>query len=370
MSNFWYCVQTPKKEPYAILISLVLFPILSINAAGCHSHETDQEDPIWTDTDVEIIVEMEQRQIYSPAPNTNGSPPERCNYVKYLRFGLKGGNTENADAVVVMIPGILAGSNTFHYMAKQMVYMAKKQRDTRLEILVSERRTNNVEDLIGINAAEEDMDVQTAIDYYYNGAEINGNKFEGFLTDEDVPFLSEFGLDLVVRDVYTIISTEVPDQLDRQQKVFVGGHSLGGPLSAFFAGWDFDGDPETKEDAGYMNVAGLFGLDTVISSNAIMSLITGSGLLDLMNVDEVTNMSYPLLVKGIREGSLNRVFPLSSIGFCDETFMMIELAAMLADWYPDEESTVLRDFEQTYSSNIEAGLKFVHSKNLVDPQVA
>ena len=36
-----------------------------------------------------------------------------------------------------------------------------------------------------------------------------------------------------------------------------GGHSLGGPLTAAFASWDFDGDPNTTRDAGYKQCAGL-----------------------------------------------------------------------------------------------------------------
>ena len=44
-----------------------------------------------------------------------------------------------------------------------------------------------------------------------------------------------------------------------------GGHSLGGPLTAAFASWDFDGDPATRRDAGYKQCAGLVGLDTTLA---------------------------------------------------------------------------------------------------------
>jgi hypothetical protein len=47
--------------------------------------------------------------------------------------------------------------------------------------------------------------------------------------------------------------------------VICGGHSLGGPLTAAFASWDFDGDPDTTEDAGYNQCAAFVGLDTTVA---------------------------------------------------------------------------------------------------------
>ena len=51
----------------------------------------------------------------------------------------------------------------------------------------------------------------------------------------------------------------------RTKKVFCGGHSLGGPLTTAFAGWDFDGNPSTTKDAGYNQCAAFFALDTRLS---------------------------------------------------------------------------------------------------------
>ncbi len=51
----------------------------------------------------------------------------------------------------------------------------------------------------------------------------------------------------------------------RKRKLVCGGHSLGGPLTAALASWDFDGDPETTKDAGYNQCAAFVGLDTTVS---------------------------------------------------------------------------------------------------------
>src|SRR6185503_19365141 len=65
-----------------------------------------------------------------------------------------------------------------------------------------------------------------------------------------------------LRDEYAVIKRGVPSAALRRRKVFCGGHSLGGPLTTAFAGWDFGGDRKTKRDAGYMQCAGFFGQDT------------------------------------------------------------------------------------------------------------
>ena len=57
----------------------------------------------------------------------------------------------------------------------------------------------------------------------------------------------------------------MPSRRKRQRKLICGGHSLGGPLTAALASWDFDGDPETDADAGYNQCAAFVGLDTTVS---------------------------------------------------------------------------------------------------------
>ena len=68
-----------------------------------------------------------------------------------------------------------------------------------------------------------------------------------------------------MEDWYEVLRTGIPGQPRRARKVICGGHSLGGPLTAAFASWDFDGDPATRRDAGYKQCAGLVGLDTTLA---------------------------------------------------------------------------------------------------------
>jgi hypothetical protein len=71
----------------------------------------------------------------------------------------------------------------------------------------------------------------------------------------------------------------------RARKVFCGGHSMGGPLTAAFASWDFDGNTNTKNDAGYRQCAGLVGLDTRLAVGIPSGAATSSsGVLLAANI--------------------------------------------------------------------------------------
>ena len=80
-----------------------------------------------------------------------------------------------------------------------------------------------------------------------------------------------------MRDWYTVLVREMPGQSRRAKRVICGGHSLGGPITAAFAGWDFDGDPETTRDAGYNQCAAFVGLDTTVEIDGSGGGAAGAG---------------------------------------------------------------------------------------------
>jgi hypothetical protein len=349
--------------------------ILTLLLSGCYQPggpvpETKHNPPPrdWTMVDVDEMVDMTMEKIYSPAPRDNGAPPALCDWIHYYRFRCSDGSPDpnQADAIIVLIPGFLGGANSLECISRQMVYMARKQRGKHIEVWTIDRRPNNIEDLTGLEAAEKAHDTNLAIDYYYNGAEINGRVFKGFLTDQKVPYLSEFGLELSMRDIYTVITVNVPDPAVRRKKVFVGGHSLGGPYTAYFAGWDFDGNPATLEDAGYMNCAGLIGLDTMIMPSIpfmdqYLEEILGSYG---MNDDPKSwgEELYLAALVNMRLGYMSRmVTPLTVIA-APEVMAVQELLAMEAAWNPDQESTLLDRLP--YSYNISSMFQTLHSKDL------
>jgi hypothetical protein len=299
-------------------------------------------------------VIVEEEEIYSPAPQGNGVlPPEECDWIRFVRYRPEtlDGQPKEVDAILVLLPGYMGGANEFDYMGRQMVSMAEAGGAGSIEVWAMDRRPNCLEDLTGVKGAEEAgelPDPTIAVDYYYYGSSIGGQTFAGFLQELQMPFLSEFGLKLIMEDVYTVITEKLPNQDDRSASVFVGGHSLGTPLTGLFAGWDFDGDPDTLDDAGFRNCAGLVLLDGPVFYS------------DLEKFNNITEADYFQRITYIRTGAA----PLLDMftGVTPEAMNLLEILGLYAAAAPDEESTVLR--EVPYSGDVDYLISLLHSKDL------
>lgn len=382
------------RMPTCVLGIVVMVICISCEDPGPPIPEAPKE-PVkraWSTEDVDQMVLMEEILIPSKPPKNpfhDVAPPDSCNYIHFLRFRLKDENkdlayddrintitvsskdkspvdTDEIDAVLVLSPGLLVGANGFELLGRQLVYMAKNQKDANIEVWAVERRPNCIENLIGIDAAEAARDTQIAIDYYWYKKEIDGKLFPGHPKDKDIPYLSEFGMKMTVEDIYKIITTMVPDQKARQEKVFIGGHSLAGFITAIFAEWDFDGDPKTLEDAGYKNCAGFIGLDTTISSmEKMLSPMLAFIPEWLMNIiGDMGESVYKEVIKGIQKGYYPRKLPLDPFGLTPEAMTIIELMGMRSDWYPNEESKLINDI--FYGADIDFLLNLLHSKTITD----
>ena len=200
--------------------------------------------------------------LYAPLPADAGPRPPQCDRIGYLRFRDARGPREarKAAAVFVTMPGIFAGAGSLDIFARNMVRTAAAD-GRHVEVWTLDRRSNCLEDHYGVDQGKRRRDYRLAMSYYYHGAAINGRRFGGFKSEQDAEFLKAVGLEQTMRDEYYVINRGMRHWL-RKKKVFCGGHSLGGPLTTAFAGWDFDGNPKSKRDAGYNQCAGFFALDT------------------------------------------------------------------------------------------------------------
>lgn len=362
------------------IIVLKLFLIVSFfGAFACGESKIVPEDKhesvprAWTEEQVDGLVSMNQVSIYSPAPANPESeilPPDECNYIRFNRFKLKSmpESASKADAVLIMIPGVVEGANGFEYIGRQLVYIAKTQYGKAFEVWAFDRRNNCLEDVTGTKAAEQETDLakaeQICINYYYKGGSINGKTFKGFLTSSDVPFLSEFGFKMDTEDIYKIMTAMIPDRETRKNKIFVGGHSLGGIHTSIFAGWDFDGNKMTADDAGYMNCAGMFAFDsslipvTSYSNEIFTSLFADPTTKQLIN-DLLTGIKLPEeMIELFRSGSIPLTIP-----FIDgEVGMLMETIGYFAYAEPDQENTAIKNVP--YSDTVKLLNRFFSSRNL------
>ncbi|WP_211238564.1 hypothetical protein [Actinomadura rifamycini] len=227
------------------------------------------ETPVASSSPVTDVAESVVR-VRIPRPESAGPRPEACDWLSYLRYRHADGPADPADAdrILVAQPGIFAGAGSFDGLARNTVRAAAENGD-RVEFWALDRRSNCLEDRTGIQAGLAAGDVRLAVDYYYRQKEVDGRRFAGYRTNDQVEWLQHVGLEQTVRDQYDLLVRELPEQELRKRKVMCGGHSLGGVLTAYFAMWDFDGDRATTADAGHAQCAGYFALDTRIDTGIL-----------------------------------------------------------------------------------------------------
>jgi len=303
------------------------------------------------------LVKESYVSILDPLPDSVGPHPAACDSIGYLRFRHRRGPAESrgADAVVTLIPGFLGGASSFDQIARNVVRDAAA-RKRYVEVWAIDRRANCVEDHTGVDAAAREGDASVAYGYYWGGEEVDGRRFEGFADSTEAAFLGSFGLERTMRDWYTVMTTGLPGQRRRERKLICGGHSLGGPLTAAFASWDFDGDPATEEDAGFHQCAGLVGLDTTLDLSgssdpgpaaALGDVVgTGSPFVDVTPLSPETIQLPPIFGVGAfyqpRETGLNRELPSTPKINVAQRLLFSRDAAHFASGSPD-----IREFTLT-----------------------
>ncbi len=366
----------------------------------------------YSEADVDAIVTVEAETIapfrdLSAYGVDESQIPDKydCNNITFIRYRLNTetlGLTENpataeyTDMGFIMVPGIYEGANGFEYIARHMVYKAFVNRGKKIEVWAVDRRNNCIEDRVGADAvedkydavidpgsdggtsitqAEEEAMVDMAVGYYYGNDEIDGNTFDGWYSSKDVPYLSEFGLQMDTEDMYQIIRTMVPNQADRKSKVFVGGHSLGGVHTGIFASWDFDGNPFTLEDAGFNNTAGLFCFDSVVTPvDKAVNLVIKEFIPVLNDYiigfgENLTWPIYEIAIQGLRSGMIPRIAEgiiselavNSPIG--PEMMTLIEVVGALAYALPDKEHTAVREIYPLMGDDVRNTVQKYVSRN-------
>jgi hypothetical protein len=240
--------------------------LLALPALAAAAEPTRIEKRVHTPAPDSRAVKESAVRLYAPMPESSPEHPEECDWISYLRFRHADGprRSPRADAVVTLMPGIFAGGGSFDQVARHTIRRAAK-RGRMVEVWGIDRRSNCLEDHRGVRAGVKTGDPRVSFGYYFEGREVNGHAFPGFADDQEAAFLRDVGLAQTIEDWHTVITREMPSRRKRQRKLICGGHSLGGPLTAALASWDFDGDPETDEDAGYNQCAAFVGLDTTVS---------------------------------------------------------------------------------------------------------
>ncbi|MDL4819349.1 hypothetical protein [Actinomadura opuntiae] len=295
-----------------------------------NARATDRvETPVATNSPVTGVAESLVR-VRVPLPASAGPHPEACDWLSYLRFRDAGGPAASAqaDRILVAQPGVLEGAGAFDSVARNTV-AAAAENGRHIEFWALDRRSNCLEDHTGVQAGLAAKNVHLAVDYYYRQKEVDGRKFAGYQSNDQVKWLQNVGLEQTVRDEYDLMAHELPDQKARKQKMLCGGHSLGGILTAFFSEWDFDGNHSTTDDAGYNQCSGYFALDTRISTSL-------PGMDGQLPTDLVPLLKFgaAAVQAGLESGVVPRTLSAPAV-INTETMNLLSIAGLAADLAPD-----------------------------------
>jgi hypothetical protein len=308
--------------------------ILAALAAAALAPASAQATQLYTETPILSsapdagLVSESYVSLYAPLPAADGARPAACDRIGYLRFRAADGpsNPAKADAVLVAQPGIFEGAAAFDQVARHTIEAAA-QNGYHVEFWALSRRSNCLTDTFGVQAAIAAHNPQVAFDYYYGGKPVLGQRFPGFVSEQNAAFLSHVGLAQTVQDEYTVIS-QLP-QAFRQQRLLCGGHSLGGILTAAFANWDFSGSG-APSGAGYNQCAGWFALDTRLNVADGSTQILSSG---------VGNVLSSVLADADSGSPYIDVAPIAP-----DTLMSLPLLGMAASFSPQQRNTLLAQF--------------------------
>lgn len=157
--------------------------------------------------------------------------PKELNASITLRYG-----PAKPRAILLLMPGFLGGAGSFDRLARQIVAL-----DPAVAVWAIDRRSNRLEPQLDI--ARADTAGLTRI--VQQGLPVK--------TPSQVAFMRDWGLDVTLRDW----RVAVQEARTLTGNVFIGGHSMGGALTALYAGYDFGGQ------AGFHDVRGLVMLDGV-----------------------------------------------------------------------------------------------------------
>lgn len=341
-----------------LAVSTVAAAALAASSAAA-THSTAAAGPariesIWASSSPVDGVISSEVTVRAPLPADVAPHPEQCDNLSYLRWRSDAGPVDSAaaDRILVAQPGVFEGAGAFDSVARNTVAAAAAEGNS-IEFWALDRRSNCLEDHHGVRSALESGSFDTAANYYFDGAQVDGKTFAGYADGPVTAWLESQGLEQTLRDQYDVLRLELPDPAARKNKVLCGGHSLGGFLTGYFAEWDFDGNPATTDDAGYNQCSGYFALDTVIKAG--MPSIGGPDLGEIP----------PLLAGPVEQVSLalDRALPVLRLPAVinPETTNLLALAGLAAALDPDGVNALLDRVPD--NTNIDLTLRTLLSKD-------
>lgn len=241
------------------------------DASGADAQDTraDAGPPLdWPGTQTpatrtEGTLTIETVFVEGPAPEANpvtgDRTPTELNGVQVTRYRL----TDEGDpsTIVIGMPGYPGGAASLALLGHAFVVRGNAA-GLHTQFWAIDRRSNGLEDLRGLAAAEAASNAEIANGYYFGTDTIDGTAFAGFHAQDELGYMSEWGLQTHFEDLRRVIE-RIPEG-SRRASVFLLGHSFGAAMSELFAAWEFS-DGVRGADL----IAGIVLIDNVVTQPAI-----------------------------------------------------------------------------------------------------
>jgi pimeloyl-ACP methyl ester carboxylesterase len=204
-----------------------------------------------------------------------GSAEVNLNRARYTRYFLSDQAQAQPEAILVLVPGFMGGASYFATLAENLLRRAQAEQSLALEVWAMDRRSNLLEDTVGLDLAEELKDPQVGLNFLF-GQELglalgdalaNGpnRRVVFYNNSSDTAFMAQWTPLVHSRDIDAIVEQALDTAANGN--VFLGGHSAGTGFTARYAATDFNlagGEPEP----GYRKLRGLVLLEGGGASNA------------------------------------------------------------------------------------------------------
>lgn len=168
---------------------------------------------------------------------------------KYDRVGILEVGSPKARNILVLNPGTSASAAYFAPLAKSIV-----RRSRSWQVWSVERRENLLEDHSVLDRAKTGKATPKQLFDYYLGWLQDSSITPHFrlIADSEVGYARDWGMRTEIGDLRRVVKRAAK----RGGKVVLGGHSLGGTITAAYATWDFGGRPGARGLSGLVFIDG------------------------------------------------------------------------------------------------------------------
>ena len=190
------------------------------------------------------------------------------NNARYTRYYLSDQADLQPDAIVVLVPGFEGGASTFAALAEGLARRAKSA-SIVVETWAIDRRSNQLEDTVGLDISEREQDPNIGLDFLFGeelGLELGetleselGRRAIFYNTSDDLAFFAQWTTLVHSQDIDAVV--EAARATARNANVFLGGHSAGTGYTARYAATDFNLQGNGEPEPGYAKLRGLVMLE-------------------------------------------------------------------------------------------------------------